>query len=119
MIYTRHQTGSKRRFKWIYRSPRWITLRAKLYRERGEQCEECFSIGEVQVHHIKPVSLGGAIWDESNLEIVCRSCHLDRHRKIEESKMPDWKRNLYRLIDKPVAPRLQRFNQPAHGGQTQ
>ena len=119
MIHTRHQTGSKRRFAWIYSSPRWKVLRAKVFRERGEQCESCFSIGEVQVHHRIPVSLGGAIFDEKNLEVLCRSCHLERHRAIEQSKMPDWKRRLYDLIERPTKPRLQRFTIPAHGGQLQ
>ena len=102
MIYTRHQTGSKRRFAWIYQSKRWRALRAKLFRERGEQCESCYSIGEVQVHHIKPVSLGGDIWNESNLRIVCRSCHLEAHRKIEQTQLPEWERKLYELVDRPV-----------------
>lgn len=117
MIYTRHQSGSKRRFAWIYSSTRWKALRSKIFRERGEQCEVCFSIGEVQLHHRVPVSLGGEIWNPDNLEIVCRTCHLERHRKIEESKMPLWKKKLYELIDKPIEPRLKRLNpQTAHGG---
>lgn len=110
MIYTRHQTGSKRKHAWIYRSRRWLALRAKLFRERGEQCESCYSIGEVQVHHIKPVSLGGAKFDESNLEVLCRSCHLERHRKIEAEKMPAWQRRLYELVDRPVVPQPRRID---------
>ena len=119
MIYTRHQSGSKRRFAWIYSSTRWKALRSKVFRERGEQCEVCFSIGEVQLHHRVPVSLGGEIWNPDNLEIVCRSCHLEKHRKIEETKMPLWKRKLYDLIDKPVAPRLIRLktNMPRRANQ--
>ena len=122
MIYSRHQTGSKRRFAWIYSSKRWLELRARIFRERGEQCESCYSIGsygEIQLHHKRPVSLGGAIFDEKNLEVLCRSCHLERHRAIEQSKMPEWKRKLYRLVDAPVEPRLKRFSIPAHGGQLQ
>ena len=116
MIFTRHQTGSKRRFAWIYSSTRWKALRSRVFRERGEQCESCFSIGEVQVHHRVPVSLGGAIFDSDNLIVLCRSCHLEAHRKIEESKMPEWKRNLYRLVDKPITPRLKRFSIPPTEG---
>lgn len=116
MIYTRHQTGSKRRFSWVYRSKRWKALRARIFRERGEQCESCYSIGEVQVHHRIPVSLGGAIWDMDNLAVVCRQCHLEAHRRIEVSKMPEWQRKLYRLVDAPVEPRLKRFSIPALGG---
>ena len=110
MIYTRHQTGSKRRFAWIYQSKRWLALRARIFHERGEQCEECYSIGECQLHHIKPVSLGGDIWNESNLRIVCRSCHLEAHRKIEAEKLPDWQRRLYELVDRPVVPQPRRID---------
>ena len=115
MIYTKHQTGSKRRFAWIYSSKRWKALRASILKERGEQCEECFSIGEIQLHHKIPISLGGDIWNEKNLIVLCRTCHLEQHRRIEESKMPEWQRKLYQLIEKPVEPRLQKF-QLAHGG---
>ena len=111
MIYTKHQTGSKRRYSWIYRSKRWKELRARIFRERGEQCEVCFSIGEIQLHHRVPVSQGGDIWNERNLIVLCRSCHLDAHRKIENSKLPDWQRRLYELIDRPVAPRLYQLAQ--------
>ena len=119
MIYTKHQTGSKRRFAWIYQSKRWKALRAKLFRERGEQCEVCYSIGadgEIQVHHRIPVSLGGEIFDESNLVVLCRSCHLEAHREIEKRKMPDWQRRLYELVDRPVVQRLQYFTTPAPEG---
>lgn len=117
MIYTKHQTGSKRRFAWIYSSRQWKTLRRKVLDRADGVCEECSSIGEIQVHHIKPVSLGGAIWDLSNLKAVCRSCHLAEHRKIEESKMPEWQRRLYQLVDRPVVPRFQRISNTRPGGQ--
>ena len=109
MIYTKHQTGSKRRFAWIYSSKRWRALRASILKERGEQCESCYSVGEIQLHHRLPVSLGGELWNPDNLVVLCRSCHLEEHRKIEDAKLPDWQRKLYQLIDKPVEPRFQRF----------
>ena len=115
-----HRTGSKRKFAWIYSSKRWRALRQSILNERGEQCESCYSIGEVQLHHVRPVSLGGELWNTDNLIVLCRSCHLESHRRIEESKMPEWQRRLYELIDKPVTPRLQRLPKPAHyGGQAQ
>ena len=113
----RNQTGSKRRFAWIYSSPRWRALRKQAMDRAGECCEYCFSIGEIQVHHKTPVSLGGAIWDLANLEVVCRSCHLEAHRKIEAEKMPEWQRRLYELVDRPVVPRIQRISLNRPGGQ--
>ena len=109
----RHHSGSKRRFAWIYSSPRWKAIRQTVLSRTDGQCESCYSIGETQVHHRVPVSLGGAIWDLDNLVVLCRSCHLEEHRKIEQSKLPDWQRRLYELVDKPIPPKLIRFNQPA------
>ena len=105
MINTRHQTGSKKRFAWIYRSNRWKSLRQIALNRADGVCEKCRSRGELQVHHRKPVAQGGAIFDINNLIVLCRSCHLEAHRRIEHDKMPSWKRKLYELIDKPVAPR--------------
>ena len=95
-------SGSKRRNAWIYSSPRWKTIRTKIFDERGDQCEDCGSIGEVQLHHRKPVSLGGAIFDEQNLILLCRSCHLEAHKQIEHEKLPEWQRKLYELVDRPI-----------------
>lgn len=119
MIHTRYRTGSKKRFQWIYSSKKWKLLRQVALNRAEGCCEECYSIGEIQVHHKKPVAQGGAIFDIDNLIVLCRSCHLEAHRKIEVEKMPVWKRKLYELIDKPVQPHLIRLKQPAQGGQLQ
>ena len=105
----RYHTGSKRRFAWIYSSPRWKALRQTVLKRADGQCEECYSIGETQVHHRVPIAMGGSIWDEKNLIAICRSCHLEMHRKIEAERLPIWQRKLYDLIDRPVTPRLQRI----------
>ena len=107
----RHLSGSKRRFAWIYRSPRWKALRQRALKRAEGICEECYSLGEVQVHHRTPVSLGGAIWDLDNLIVLCRSCHLEAHRKIEFAKMPEWQRKLYELVEKPIPPKFVRITQ--------
>ena len=114
----RHHSGSKRRFAWIYSSPRWKALRQRALKRADGICEECYSLGEVQVHHKVPVSLGreSDIWDLDNLIVLCRSCHLEAHRRIETAKLPDWQRRLYELVDKPIPRKLIRFTQPAHGG---
>ena len=115
----RHHTGSKQRFAWIYSSKRWKAIRQRALNRADGQCEECFSIGEVQVHHRTPVSLGGAIWDLENLIVLCRSCHLEAHRRIEFAKMPDWQRRLYELVDKPIPRKLIRLTTTRPGGQLQ
>ena len=112
MIGTKHRyhSGSKRRNAWIYSSPRWKALRAKVLSRAEECCERCGSIGEVQVHHRVPVSLGGDIWGLDNLIALCRSCHLEMHRQIEVERLPAWQRRLYELVEKPIPRALQRIN---------
>ena len=38
------------------------------------------------VHHIIPVSRGGAEWDLNNLELLCTGCHKIVHAKQEGNK---------------------------------
>ena len=40
--------------------------------------------GELEVHHIIPVSDGGSD-HPSNLVTLCKKCHIERHRKLRES----------------------------------
>lgn len=40
--------------------------------------------GELEVHHIKPVSEGGGD-EQQNLVTLCKECHKKRHRKLKAS----------------------------------
>ncbi|OPX87746.1 MAG: HNH endonuclease [Pelotomaculum sp. PtaB.Bin104] len=62
----------------------WEKVRAyKL--KRNPLCERCEQekrvTPAVMVHHIKPISQGGAVLDMANLMSVCRSCHDKLHSK--------------------------------------
>ncbi len=65
-----------------YKSRKW--QRARLaHLSREPLCRACGRAGE-QVDHIKPVSRGGDMWDDDNLETLCASCHSQKTR-IESS----------------------------------
>ncbi len=49
----------------------------------GKKCNYCGSIKDLHIHHIIPLSKGGKN-EISNLEVVCRKCHLDLHKQIEK-----------------------------------
>jgi 5-methylcytosine-specific restriction endonuclease McrA len=53
------------------------------YRQAHPLCEPCERRGKVaamdEVHHIVPISQGGAPWAWANLESRCRDCHLQVH----------------------------------------
>ncbi len=48
----------------------------------GGVCIYCQSVDELNIHHIVPLSKGGA-HRMSNLELVCRKCHHEIHKSID------------------------------------
>lgn len=76
----------------IYNSRRWRNLRLQvLYNE--PLCRHCAEQGLVMpatvVDHITPITQGGAIWDVSNLQPLCTTCHAqksgrERHTNTQE-----------------------------------
>ena len=57
----------------IYNSSRWRKLRLA-YMQRNPVCVEC-SRSAYYLDHIIPISKGGEIWDETNLQGLCPSCN--------------------------------------------
>ena len=56
----------------------WTAIRARAIRAAGRRCSRCGRPGKLEVHHPIPLSKGG---DHGQaLEVVCRVCHLQRHR---------------------------------------
>ena len=76
--------------RWFYRSRRWRELRLKILERDGRTCAYCGGIG-FTVHHRVPISEGGALWDEANLEVTCRDCHRDLHRPAESPEARAWR----------------------------
>lgn len=62
----------------LYVSKRWQKIR-RMVLLREPFCRSCMKRGRlvpaVQVDHIVPLEDGGATYDESNLQPLCRSCH--------------------------------------------
>lgn len=58
------------------RNPKWHSVRSK-YLESNSSCICCNKKNDLEVHHIKPVSLNPELeLDEENLATVCERCHL-------------------------------------------
>jgi 5-methylcytosine-specific restriction endonuclease McrA len=57
----------------------WVRLR-QIILDRDRVCVECGSTVDLELDHVKPLSLGG---DDSldNLQLLCRVCHLDKTRR--------------------------------------
>lgn len=70
-----YRNGSSWRVK-----PKWRKTRKKAIRRDGHTCQECErKPDELHVHHIEPVSEGGAKFKLSNLVTLCAECHIAVH----------------------------------------
>lgn len=49
-------------------------FRKYIFDKRGNQCQRCGSKVNLEIHHIKPIFLGGGE-EEDNLELLCNDCH--------------------------------------------
>lgn len=62
----------------IYGSNRWRKL-SERFRMNNPLCRVCEEPTQM-TDHIKPISEGGAIWDEANLQPLCNKCHRNKTR---------------------------------------
>lgn len=80
----------------IYNSKTWKQLR-ELYYSEHPLCEQCLEKGIIkaadQVHHIQPFLTGKTYeekmqlaYDYNNLMSVCKQCHSDIHKELNELK---------------------------------
>lgn len=56
----------------------WSHLRIKIFKRDNNTCKNCNqqrSNGNLHLDHIIALSLGGSMWDESNLQTLCHGCH--------------------------------------------
>ena len=58
---------------------RWAWVRRKLLKRDNWRCRECGRYGN-EVDHIQPLHTGGDPWAESNLQCLCRRCHIAKTR---------------------------------------
>jgi 5-methylcytosine-specific restriction protein A len=68
----------------FYQSWKW-RKKSKLFLANNPLCVECKKLGIItqatETDHIKPISQGGEIWDNDNLQALCKSCHAKKSAK--------------------------------------
>ena len=65
----------------IYSTLRWQLLRSIVKRRDGFRCLVCGKLGgALEVDHIKPVASGGSEFALSNVQLLCRGCHIQKSR---------------------------------------
>lgn len=74
----------------ILKTERWRRVRVEALRRDNWQCVQCGARGGLEVDHIIPCRAGGAEYDLSNLQCLCKSCHAVKTRaEVFKGKPPD------------------------------
>ena len=73
------------RFYAALDSRRWQLARRQCFALAGYRCARCGKVGRLECHHRVRLEDGGAPYDLSNLETLCRSCHVEHHRNERET----------------------------------
>lgn len=78
--------------KRIYNSKAWKDCREAYYQSQHGICERCGAPGD-EVHHkrsLTPVNINDPeiVYGWSNLELLCRACHIEAHEKKKNLRRP-------------------------------
>ena len=55
---------------------RWRKVRLTIFERDGYRCRVCGNAGMLECDHIRPLHWGGSMWSPSNLQTICRGCHI-------------------------------------------
>ena len=55
---------------------RWAKIRLQVLERDGYRCVKCGKAGRLEVDHVLPAFRGGDLYEENNLQALCRSCHI-------------------------------------------
>ena len=86
-----------KRRKWAACGPdraRWAALRLVIFERDGYRCRQCGKAGRLECDHVTPLNAGGSAWDPANLQSLCRSCHVGKHRKPVPREVAEWRARL-------------------------
>ena len=70
----------------------WDRLRKRALAAAGRRCSRCGRAGRLEVHHVRPLSLGGD--NRSPVAVVCRNCHFSQHNPPDPAR-EEWVRFLH------------------------
>lgn len=72
------------------RSREWKEIKKRLFLSKLKICEKCGSKINIEVHHINYDRFGGNEL-ESDLMVLCRSCHKKIHGKVGKISLPTYR----------------------------
>ena len=79
----------------------WGKVRLAVLDRDGWACVKCGKAGRLEADHRVPLGHGGAVYDESNLQTLCRDCHFaktsgERRGKEVDPEVKKWRQYLTR-----------------------
>ena len=76
----------------------WQRVRRLVLVRDSWKCTRCGRYGRLEVHHIKELQFGGTN-DMSNLQTLCRDCHLEHHQKKTNPERLQWRQLTEQILD--------------------
>lgn len=96
--FRRNQSKNPLKYKGLH-TVEWIRTR-KLAMERASfRCEECGKSGRLEAHHIIPRREGGALYAATNIKVLCRECHLNKHKRQLSPTEEKWKEIINTIME--------------------
>ena len=88
----------------FYESREWRNMSRQIRARDGWLCTACKprTVGAELVHHIKPLSEGGARMDPANLTSLCSKCHSQIHAAVEDEDTSAWKVYIRELMNEAI-----------------
>ena len=82
----------------FYKSPAWFSARELKIVTVNGLCERCGQIG-IEVHHkerltVENVSDSSISLNQDNLELLCKKCHNEEHKRFSKQQQFDEEGNL-------------------------
>lgn len=82
----------------FYKSTVWQVAREIKIRDANGKCERCGALGE-EVHHVKRLTVHNVMdpnisLNQENLELLCKKCHNEEHKRFSKSQQFDEDGNL-------------------------
>ena len=91
---SRRRPGSRHYAKLDQR--RWQLLRLRVFELDGWRCRKCGRAGRLECDHVVPLRRGGDPYDMTNLQTLCRGCHVAK--SAGENRRPDPERDAWRAF---------------------
>ena len=66
----------------------WGSIRGRILDRDGWRCQHCGRAGRLEVDHRTPLADGGHPWEPSNLQALCRGCHIRKTRGENRARRP-------------------------------